>query len=143
MKTLKYISFLILLFSCHNEGDNKSHPEIKKDSVSRHSFKYVNSIVPKEIRDTLRKISFVKDADHYYDSISGHKQGVAFITERIDTVTNEIYPDAIYWSPEHTTLLYRFKVDPMTHEIKVRHKSGIWFSIDQYVYLTKGHKYDK
>ena len=141
MKAVKYIPILVLLFSCHDNdnNNNKSLPKIEKDSVPKHPFKYVDSIVPKEIRDTLRKISFVKDADHYYDSISNHKEGVTFVTEMIDTVTNEIYPDAVDMAQDHVIKLYRFKVNPATREIRVLDIETLkWLSIKEYIKLNIG-----
>ena len=133
---------MILFLSCHNTNGDKTLPVVEKDSVSKHPFKIAPDVlVPKEIRDTLKKLSFVKEAGRYYDSISDKKEGVTFIMAMIDTVTNEIYPDAIYWTPEHSMILYRFKVNPLTKEIRLSDiETANWITLKEYDKLNARSK---
>jgi hypothetical protein len=131
MKVVYSFIVLVVLLACCNN---------KKTSIE-YAFKFPDSAFQSKIRDTLRKLPFVKRSQIYFDSVSNHTEGVSFI---IDTFRNKIYPNAVFYvkKEKHFQRLYRFEVNPQTMEIKINDTdTGEYITMEEYYKLNPEDKY--
>jgi hypothetical protein len=125
-----FVVLAVLLVYCNN-----------KKIATVYTFQFPDSVFQSKIRDTLRKLPFVKRSQIYFDSVSNHREGVTFI---IDTFRNKIYPNAVFYDKEenHFQKLYEFEVNPQTMEIKINDiDTGGYITIEEYYKLNPQDKY--
>ena len=132
MRYLALVSFTIGLLACNNSG--KKSPDERKDTPAVNN----PTALPGEtnpakdpITDTLLKLPFIIKSNSYIDSISNHRQGIAFIS---DSTEGMITVKAGYNGAERFETYYHFSVDPKTLEIKILDIiSGDYISLEEYI----------
>ena len=128
----KELFFLLLVIStvaCNNKAKDQDTPAttdsttavpastIDTSKAYIHTFK--DTTLEAKITAALLKLSFVKKSDQYIDSISDHKNGIAFLLEEPAKNETDIPVQAGYNGNERFETYYRFFVNPKTLEIKV------------------------
>lgn len=136
--------FLLILLVCGCNNDNETAPgasadssktNTQQDSSSHIVYNFTDTTLQARIKDTLMRLSFVKESNRYIDSISEHKKGISFIT---DTANNEISVMAGYNGSERFETYYNFTINPGTFDIKVLDPaSGEFVTVAEYLKRNK------
>ena len=127
MKSLCSILFIFCLVSCNSAGKNETVPTDTipvaaiKDTALQYIHSFPDSTLENKIKEALLKLSFVKNADAYIDSISKHQHGIAFMMDGPESNNDEIYVKAGYNGTERFETYYSFYVNVKTLDIKVYH----------------------
>jgi len=116
----KFVVVLALMIAaCNNSGNNTNLPTDSTGKVFDSNAILAPIPVPKQndIFDTLNTLAFVKESNHYIDSITRHKHSIAYI---IDTTDAEYTITAGYNGEERFETYYHFTIDKKTKVIKVQ-----------------------
>ena len=129
---ISLLGLLIFAFiSCNNKSAKPSDDRKGTSSyLSDTTITDVNIPVKDPVTDTLMKLPFVINSNHYIDSISNHQHGISFIA---DTADNEILVKAGYNGTERFETYYHFSIDRKTSEIKILEPvTGDYISLEEY-----------
>lgn len=129
MKHLPIYLLLLILSACAGNGGSHETPAmtdtmaLHDSTPPPHDSTYIHhfgdSLLEKKIMDTLRKLSFVQKSDRYIDSLTAHRQGIAFLLDEGNRTADEISVQAGYNGAERFETYYRFLVNPKTMGIKI------------------------
>lgn len=118
MKKILLFSCALFFLACNNSKDKKENGNQDTAAVTRQAELTHDqpppAVVP--VTDTLMKLPFIIKSNHYIDSFSNHRHGIAFIS---DTTGQEISVKAGYNGDERFETYYHFTIDRKTGEIKV------------------------
>ena len=125
MKTIGLI-FLTLAFTIACKNKNSAEKNANKDSIISSVKSETNkpqvpsndSILPKQILATVSKRPELQEADKYIDSISDHKERIAYLWEKPDKENLDYVIQFGYDGEERFETYYWIYVSPATLNIR-------------------------
>ncbi|MEO6252060.1 MAG: hypothetical protein ABIO79_02035 [Ferruginibacter sp.] len=126
MKQILLLLPVIFFAACNNAS--KTDMVVTNDSVvireqSDSSVNYIHAFadtaLENKITAALLKLPFVIKSNSHIDSLSNHKQGIAFMLDNPANDETNISVQAGYNGDHRFETYYRFDVNPKTLEIKV------------------------
>jgi hypothetical protein len=113
------LSILLITMACNNKKQDSQEAEISTDT-SAVTVPVNEELMPlaKEaaLTDTLLTLPFIIKSNHYIDSFSNHRHGIAFITDSTDRT---YLVKAGYNGEDRFETYYDFEIDKNSREIKV------------------------
>jgi hypothetical protein len=126
MKNLLFLLLLIFFAACNNTSSTDEMASndsliIKEqpDSAVKYIHAFADTALENKITAVLLKLPFVIKSNNYIDSLSDHKQGIAFMLDNPAPGQTAISVQAGYNGDQRFETYYRFEVNPETLEIKV------------------------
>jgi hypothetical protein len=126
VKNILFVLLSLVFAACNNVSntDNIATTDsliIKQqpDSAVKYIHAFADTALENKITAALMKLPFVIKSDHYIDSFSNHKHGIAFMRENPGAGQTDIPVQAGYNGDQRFETYYRFEVNPQTLEIKV------------------------
>jgi hypothetical protein len=125
MKTIGLI-FLILAFTIACKHKNSAEKNANKDSIISKVKSETNklpvpsndSILPEQILATVSKLPEIQEADKYIDSISDHRERIAYLWEKPDKENLDYVIQFGYDGKERFETYYWIYVSPITLNIR-------------------------
>jgi len=123
---LLFLLLPLALCACNNTTD-KANPVVNNsvtntmnaDSVTKYVHAFEDTLLETRITAALLKLPFVIKSDKYIDSLTNHKQHIAFMMDKPEAPETNIQVQAGYNGNERFETYYRFFVNPKTLEIHV------------------------
>lgn len=109
---------MMALLAC-NTGGKKADADKDSSAITSPDTTANDQVAAKDpITDSLMKLPFIIKSNNYIDSVTGHKNGIAFMTDTTDAV---ISVRAGYNGPERFETYYDFIINRETGEIEIMH----------------------
>jgi len=88
------------------------------DTFIHVSYTFRDTILEKEILDTLVKLPIIKRNNSYIDSVTNHKHGIAFIMDTLVKGDTDIFIQAGFNGEDRFETHYQIYVNPKTMDIR-------------------------